>query len=220
MKNSALRIFYIFSLALILSNCITTNYYTARTLEQGKTVMTPGVDNLIWIEEDEGIVKKDVAFTPSLGIATGLPWRFETGIRFYFPYVLEANLRQQLNPRTFKWFDLSANFHMGVCFVDDFEDISEPYYKYGFTISKEILTLQPYLGYYLNNSFLMNGDSDDLSDYTVICFGLAIPFKGNLIFPEWNYYRNEDGDGGFFSFGLGIRASLNESKSVNSAKAE
>jgi len=135
---------------LIISSCITTNYYTARTLEKGKTVLTGGVDNLIWIEEDEGIVDKNLSFSLSLGVATGLPWRFETGIRGYFPYIYEANLRHQLNPREFEWFDISANGHIGVSFSEEFEEVSDPYFKYGLTISKEILNIQPYVSYYLN----------------------------------------------------------------------
>ena len=51
---------------LILLSCFTTNYYTARTLKKGKTVLTGGVDNLIWIEEDGGIVDKNLSFSLSI----------------------------------------------------------------------------------------------------------------------------------------------------------
>ncbi len=212
MKYFTCGILLILYLLLLESGCITTNYYTARTLEQGKTVMTPGVDNLILIKEEDGTVKKGFSFTPSLGVATGLPWRFETGIRLYFPYVLEANLRHQFNPRTFKWFDISVNLHMGFCFNERFVEVSAPYYKYGLTLSKEIFSVQPYVSYYLNKNFMIENRSADISDYSIICFGLAVSFKGDLIFPEWNYYKNKDSTSGYYSFGIGIRATIKKSK--------
>jgi len=193
------------------TGCVTTNYYTGRTLEQGETVLTPGVDNLIWIEKDEGVVEKDISFSISFGVATGLPWRFETGIRGYFPYIYEANLRHQINPRSFEWFDISANFHMGVVFSEDFDELSSPYYKFGLTLSKEIERFQPYISYYINPNYRSQSDWDDISEYSIICFGLAIPFKNDLIFPECNYYTSNHGENGFFTFGIGLRASLGKS---------
>jgi hypothetical protein len=212
MKICILKIFFILYFSIILISCVTTNYYTARTLDEDKTVITPALDNLLWIEEDEGVIEKKVWFTPSLGIATGLPWRFETGIRYFVPYVLEANLRHQINPKSFEWFDISVNGHMGIIFADKFRDVSEPFYKYGLTISKEIYTLQPYFSYYLNKSYFVENRSNDISDYTIICFGVAIPHKNNFIFPEFNYYKNDYGRKGFFSFGIGLRVSTGKSK--------
>jgi hypothetical protein len=78
---------------------------------------------LIWIEEDKGVLDKNLKFSVSLGAETVLAWRFKTGIRAYFPFIYEANLRHQLNPRTFKWFDISANLHMGIIFADRFSNI-------------------------------------------------------------------------------------------------
>ena len=196
-------------LILLISGCITTNYYTGRTLEEGKTVLTPGVDNIIIMEEEEGLLKKNFSFSLSLGIATGLPWRFEAGLRTYFPYIWEADIRYQITPRSFDWFDLSANFHSGVVFSDRFKEVSSPYYKYGFTISKEIMGIQPYVGYYLNSHYLYERDAE-WSDFGVVCFGLAIPFRDDFIIPECNYLRNRDGDFGVYSIGIGIRASLNK----------
>lgn len=197
-------------LILLFSGCVTTNYYTGRTLEEGKTVLTPGVDNLILIEQDEGIVEKKMSFSISFGVAHGLPWRFETGIRGYFPYIYEVNLRHQINPRDFEWFDISFNGHMGFVFSDRFADISPPYFKYGLTISKEIATLQPYFGWYLNNNFSFRTYSDEISDYTIFCFGLAIPFHGDLIMPECNYLQGPDSGPGVYSIGIGLRASLDK----------
>ena len=119
-------------------NCATSNYYTAQTLEQGQTAMTPGVDNLLWIVDDEGIVEKDLYFSPSFGIVTGLPYRLETGIRLY-PYILEASLRHQINPRSFKDFDMSINGHMGVIFGDKDKPISDPYILS--TIAGELISI-------------------------------------------------------------------------------
>jgi hypothetical protein len=212
MKYLRSGIVFVIIINCVTSGCITTNYYTARTLEKGKTVMTPGIDNLIWIETDEGLIPKDVYFTPSLGFAAGLPWRLETGMRFYLPYILEANLRHQLNPSTFKLFDISVNVHVGACLGNEMKYISHPYYKYGLTISKEIYTLQPYFSYYLNKNYFVENKSDGLYDFSIICFGMAIPLQDILIFPEWNYYTNIEADKGFLSFGMGARVPLKKSK--------
>jgi hypothetical protein len=205
-KSLSCLIIYFFT----FSGCITTNYYTGRTLEEGETIVTPGVDNLLLITSEEGVVEKDFSFSLSLGAATGLPWRFETGIRAYFPYIWEANIRHQLNPRSFDWFDLSANFHMGVMFSRKFDEVEPPYYKYGLTISKEIFSLQPFVGYYWNNHFEFEGESE-FNNFQIVCFGLAIPFKDDLIIPECNYYRSPEGEFSVYSIGIGIRASLDKS---------
>jgi hypothetical protein len=212
-KNLGMRFIQIGIVLALLTGCVTTNYYTGQTLEEGETVLTPGIDNLLWITEDDGVVEKNLAFSISFGVAAGLPWRLETGIRGYFPYTYEANVRHQINPRSFDWFDLSANFHAGVTFTEKFEDLSPPYYKYGFTLSKEIKNFQPFISYYWNKSYLVEKDSDDFSDYSIICFGLAIPFRHDLIIPECNYYTNHDGGRGFFTIGIGLRAFLNRSES-------
>ena len=210
LSSFSIKITLIICFIFILSSCITTNYYTGRTLEEGKTVLTPGVDNLVLVESKKGIVEKDLAFSISMGVATGLPWRFEVGIRNYFPYIWEANLRHQLNPRSFDWFDLSANFHAGVVFSAKFEEVSPPYYKYGFTLSKKIFSIQPFISYYLNNQFIFERVAER-TDFEIICFGIAIPFRGDLIIPECSYYRSPSGVD-FYSIGIGIRAFLNKTK--------
>lgn len=213
MKVQAILITCVFLFEFIFTGCMTTNYYTGRTLEKGKAAITPGLDNLILFKENGGNIQKKLFFSPSLGYARGLPLNFETGIRVYFPYVLEANIRNQLNPRTFDLFDVSANFHTGIIFAKGFEEVSHPYFKYGLTISKEIATVQPYLSYYFNKGFMDENNSDALSDFPTICFGLAIPYKDDLIFPEFNYYKNRRGGNGIISFGIGLRASLRRAKS-------
>jgi hypothetical protein len=189
---------------------VTTNYYTAQTLDQGETVITPGVDNLIWIEKHGEVIEKHIAFSVSLGVATGLPWRFETGIRGYFPYIYEANIRHQINPKSFKAFDISANFHCGIGITEKFRSISQPYIKYGITVSKEISSIQPYLSYYLTKDyiFIIENNFGEPANYSILCFGVAIPFKTDLIFPECNYYVAPEGLNGFFSIGIGVRVSL------------
>ena len=210
MKLQLLNLPFLILMITIFASCVTTNYYTARTLDQGETVITPGVDNLIWITRNGEVVEKHLAFSVSLGVATGLPWRFETGIRGYFPYIYEANLRHQINPKSFEAFDISANFHCGIGITEKFREISQPYIKYGITISKEISTIQPYLSYYLSKDyiFILEDNPGEAADYSILCFGVAIPFKTDLIFPECNYYMVSEGKEGFFSIGLGVRVSL------------
>ncbi len=208
MKSEIVYIIFLSAILYMLSGCVTTNYYTAQTLEEGETVLTPGVDNLVWIEKSGEVVEKHLSFSVSLGVATGLPWQFETGIRGYFPYIYEANIRHQINPKSFDLFDISANLHGGIVFTEKFRDISHPYIKYGLTVSKDILSFQPYLSYYLSRNYIIENSSNDTADYSIICFGVAIPFKTDLIFPECNYYMLNQGWEGFFSLGIGVRVSL------------
>jgi hypothetical protein len=203
---------------LLQTGCVTTNYYTARTLTEGETVLTPGVDNLVWIENDGKVVEKHFSFSVSLGVATGLPWRFETGLRGYFPYIYEANIRHQINPSSFKIFDISANFHTGIVFTEKFKDISHPYIKYGLTVSKEIASFQPYLSYFLSTNYIIENSTNEAADYSIICFGIAIPFKTDFIFPECNYYRLHQGAAGYFSLGIGLRVSLDSPALKNKQK--
>jgi hypothetical protein len=208
--SSSISVVLIIYFVMIPSGCITTNYYTGRTLEEGRTVLTPGVDNLLLIEQESGVVDKDLAFSVSMGFAKGLPWRFETGLRCYFPLIWEANLRHQITPRSFDWFDLSANFHAGIVFSTRFEDVSPPYYKYGFTLSKEILSLQPFISYYFNDKFKFER-VDEKTDFRITSFGIAIPNDVDLIIPECSYYRSPFRKD-FYSIGIGLRADLNRSK--------
>ena len=214
-KNKLRSSFASFSIFIILihlvTGCVTTNYYTARTLDQGQTVITPGLDNLIIATKDEGLLKKNVSFTPSFGLATGLGYRLETGFRYFFPYLLEANLRYQINPASFHWFDVSANLHSGVVFADKFRDISKPYWKYGFTFSKQIKKIEPYFSFYFVKNFMVVKEDDEPVDYQTFTFGVAMPvFNGDQILPEINFLKNEFGGKNYFTFGIGFRALLNK----------
>lgn len=193
-------------LCLFDQGCISSNYYTGRTLKNGESVLTPSADNLIVIEEDKGISEKQFGLSPSLGYARGLPWQFEAGIRFHFPYVFEIILRKQLNPESFKLFDISANLHSGVNFPIDSKYVSPPFFKYGLTVSKEIGTIQPYLGYYFINNYNFNREEDIMPQARSISIGIGFKYKKDLVLPEINYFRLRDK--GIFSFGIGIRAFL------------
>ncbi len=198
---------------ILLNGCVTTNYYTGRTLDDGEVVLTPGVDNLVIVENEDGIVQKDLSFSISFGIARGFPWRFEAGIRTYFPYVYEANLRHQINPRSFTWFDISANFHGGVILdIEEPMETTNPYFKYGLTISREIFGTQPYFSYYLVKNALLGELSDNFDFEKTYCAGWALPYSGDLIFPEINYFAGDGVRKGFFTFGIGVRAKLDKAE--------
>lgn len=46
---------------LVINSCLTTNYYTARTLDKGETVLTPGLDNLLIDSSEEA--QRVIAFS-------------------------------------------------------------------------------------------------------------------------------------------------------------
>lgn len=81
------RLLLIFVVAIgFVNGCIiSSNYYTAKTVESGHTVFRPGFDNIAikehgnpWLisEEDKPL------FLPSFGVIRGLPGRFEMGATF------------------------------------------------------------------------------------------------------------------------------------------
>ena len=102
---------------------------------------------------------------------------------------------------------------------DKFDDVSPPYYKFGFTISKEIITLQPYVGYYWNNRFEYERESER-NDLEIICFGIAIPYKDDCIIPECNYYKSSSGGFSIYSIGIGLRVSINKPSNKDGQKNE
>lgn len=198
--------FNLLLMGYLFFSCATTNYYTGKTLESGQSTLTPAIDNLL-IVKDSKVQKKDIVFTPSFGYAKGFPARFEAGVRYYIPYLLEFNIRKQLNPLDFKWFDISANFHTGFLF-SGVDEISAPYFKYGATISKEINRVQPYCSYFYTTNFPYEEDEKP-TGFNSISFGLAFPWKSALVFPEINYFSSINGDHNYFTFGIGLRTSLN-----------
>lgn len=183
---------------MLLTGCATPNYYTGRTLKEGETDIIGGFDNALWVNETKEDSEWDVALKPSasLGIFRGLPWRFEAGLRMYLPYTLEASLRHQINPRSFDWFDISANFHVGTLWL-------EPYTKYGLMLSKEINDYHPYVGLFAYNSYLLETETDVHFDYGVIMLGLGIPLKDFYLMPEINIMSISH-----YTIGIGARRIL------------
>jgi hypothetical protein len=202
-------------LILLVSKCATSNYYTAQTLKKGEKALSPGFDNLFLYDMKD----KDntFGFSPSFGYIHGLPHRFETGLRYYFPFVLEGMVRNQLNPPSFKTFDISINLHVGIryYFDDDGVNIFDEYIKPGLTISKEICEYQPFISYYRMYPEYSIGDEETTKTYmnSVFAFGLAIPYKNDFIIPEINYQcRISNLSEGAFFIGIGIRTFINKKK--------
>lgn len=191
-------------------NCISTNYYTGRTLKKGEKVVASGVDNLIWMNQDRELLDKEFPFSISLGAAYGLPERFEAGFRTVFPYVYEIHVRHQFDPAITRWFDMSLNVHSGLFIMGGSDNGVLPYHRLGMTLSREIQTFQPYVGYYL--VFNHPDEVHDIAFYRMLCFGVGIPRGHDLILPEWNYCFNPHDGGGFYTFGIGIRAALPRSR--------
>lgn len=156
-----------------------------------------GFDNIIIQSMEEGkLLKKEMPLTPSVGLAYGLPYRFEIGIRTYMFITLEGLLRYEITPKTFKYFDLSANLHYGVT-------PSFTYLKYGLTLSKEIYKFEPFVNYfyYQDVKEYFNGNN-------VIGFGLAIPIPHAKVILEMNYpHPTDDSSTGFIIYNIGIRSS-------------
>ncbi|KAA3658143.1 MAG: hypothetical protein DWQ10_11745 [Calditrichaeota bacterium] len=199
----------IFAHLLLFTGCITSNYYSGQTLEKDKQALTLGVDNLLWIVDGEGVVHKGLTFSPGIGFAQGLPLRLEIGGRLYLPTAFEGFLRHQITPRSFQWFDMSANFHTGTIFHENFSEAAPPYTKFGFTVSRKIKSVQPFMGYYINNQY---HDGDASENYRIFTFGIALPNKTDWIYPEFNYFKSRKSSKGFISFGVGVRTSFPKRK--------
>ncbi len=201
------KIIFLFLYPLILSGCLaTTNYYTARTLPAGKMAISPGMDDLIIQSTDKArIIKKPLYFLPSLGLYLGLPYRFETGARWYFTNTYEGILRWQLNPKWFNKFNASANLHYG-----SFQEAYQ-YFKYGFTISKPVRQFEPYIGYYQfawgDNEKIVSVDYNGLiNTHRVISLGISVPIRAGHVFPEINYQFSKDQFGsGLLFYSVGFR---------------
>lgn len=181
---------------------MTPNYYTGCTLENKQAVTTAGIDNLAWYVDDQLRFDKEMPFTINMGYFRGFPWRFEGGLRYFFPYEIETIVRHQLNPRSFKYFNASINLH-SIRFVglQSKMILSQPYYKYGLTISKELGSIHPYISLY-------HYDTSDLTDKNLtstLSFGIQIPHKESWIYPEINYY-GVNSKYGFMTFGIGVRS--------------
>lgn len=184
----SLIILFLFSLMINFLGCIaTTNYYTGRTLKKGRMMISFGLDNIIIQSTDDGLsFNMDMPVSPSLGLVLGLPYRFEGGLRWYYLKTFEGSFRWQVNPRKFRYFDVSTNLHYGSFHLE------AEHFKYGLTASKQLGCFEPFVSHYWYASGETNPISDsDVSDIwrtnRVICAGLAIGVKEGYIIPEINY---------------------------------
>jgi len=203
---------------VFLSSCATSNYYTAQTLKKDEQVLSPGIDNIFMYnpEKKDGIS----GLSPSFGYIHGLPYRFETGIRIFFPFGLEGMLRHQLNPPSFTVFDISSNLHFGARYYinDRNSRFANSYLKAGLTISKEISNSQLYLGYYRifeKYVYHVYYDTENPPKQfdSVLSVGIATWRKGKMIFPEINYqFNSSDISNGILQFGFGFRIFINKKK--------
>jgi len=195
--NKYFPIFLLF-LSCFQFQCIaTSNSYTARTLDKKQFAMSPSIDNIVTCNSEKIKHELEPTFTPSLGIHYGLTNRFELGLRGIYPYTLEGILRYQVLPHTNRICDISANLHYG-CFKLRYL----PYLKYGLLIGKNIRGFEPFLGFYQYDYL------DTEYSFRVINCGIGLPWKDDLIIPEfnWQFYKDDISYGfGFISIGFRIK---------------
>ena len=199
--------------SVIFSGCVvTSNYYTGQTMEEKKLAFAIAADDIIIKSEDKSVeVKKSKLFTPSIIVSYGLPFRFETSLRYIPTKFFDGALRYQVNPRSFDILDCSLNMHYGILLN------SYSYLKYGITVSKNINGFEPYVNYFAYKFIGANGiDVSDgymsgvtekfINDNQSIGFGIGIPLRKAKIYPEisYQYYANGFGNG-LIHFGIGFR---------------
>lgn len=202
-------------LVMFLSGCVTTNGYTAKTLDRGKVVLTPGVNNLLTVEQGSNDdVNTQAGLIPALGVAGGITDNIEIGARWHAPSTVEANLRFQLTPKSFEAFTLSTNAHAGMIFnisgIGD-GDERQGYSKLGATLGKVMNGYEPFISYYRYTTplELVSADVFDREvRWSVLTLGIGIPWKNDLMVPELNYLLTGDGMDGVLTIGFGIRASI------------
>ncbi len=216
--------FLVLFLIIVLDGCTaSSNFYSARTLEENKFAVSFGADDIVTkssgsSSENIGI-SKDLPFAPSVGIFYGLPYRLETGLRWYPIRFLEGSLREQLNPRSFNTFDASINLsYAGLIGVYS-------YLKYGATISKNINEFEPFIYYSFYHTmgnmtgltgssgldgFITNLSSDIINNSRTIGFGIGLPLGKTKFYPEvdYDYYENNITNG-IWHFGVGLRLYTN-----------
>jgi len=186
--------------------CATPNHYTGRTLPNGHKAISAGADNLFIGPDDE--VK--FFMSPSIGYVRGLPFQYEMGLSFYWPYALEGYLRQQITPQSFTLFDASYNLHVGRYFIVADNEINKlsDYYKIGFTVSKNIATYEPFVSYYLV-SLTEKELSNEYRINSVFCYGIGFPYEESTIIPEVNLqFRNGRFNKSKAFYSIGIRSPL------------
>ncbi len=200
--------------AFFLCGCVaSSNFYSGRTLEEGKYSIGVGADDIAMKSSDNSLsVSKNSPFVPSVGGAYGLPWRFEIGMRYYLVNLLGLSLRHQVNPRSFDLVDLSLNLQYDLRF-GQYSDL-----RYGATLSKNIHEFEPYVHYtayhfigsttdVLQDSFISGVAETFVNQNRLIGLGVALPLqKKAKIYPEVNYqYFGGDLSHGLWHFGIGFR---------------
>ncbi len=204
------------AVACTLSGCVaSSNFYTGRTLEEGKAALTVGLDDIAMGSRDESVtVTKTSPLSPSIGGAVGLPLRLELGLRYFPPEFFEGTLRDQINPRSFTAFDVSLDLHYAVLFG------GYSYFRYGATLSKNIHEFEPYVHY---SAYAFAGSAAGEFDGSVtgitdaffhnlrsVGFGIGLPLRSLKVFPEMDYdYVGGDIRHGLWHFGVGFRVYTN-----------
>ncbi len=201
----------------LLCGCVaSSNFHTGRTLEETKIALAFGADDIITKSNDKYLtISKGRPCVLSFGLAYGLPFRFETALRYYPTEFLEASLRYQINPRSFTIFDCSLNCSYARFFG------GYSYLKYGISISKNIHEYEPYIHYSFYHKVgstegdfsggFISGLTGILIDNSLsIGLGVALPFHTAKILPEIDYqYFGTNVSHGIWHFGIGFRTIVN-----------
>jgi hypothetical protein len=187
--------------------CVSSsNFYTGKTLPEGDYTVNLGLDHME-IDNSESALKY-FAISPSIGFSYGLPLKFETGLRYFPPYVFDVSLRKQINPADFTDFDCSLNLGFGYFYRE------YSYLKYGVTFSRDIEGVEPYIHFNFYSlvggvvdglSFVSDAVDDFINKSRVAGFGVSIPSGKTKIIPEVDYqYESGSLDKGWWRFGVGF----------------
>lgn len=214
-KTTKLLILFIPLIAGFCGCVSSSNFHSAKTLDEKQFAVTVGLEDIIIKSEDKTLtISKDAPFSPSFGFAYGLPLKFEPAVRYIPTRMVELSLRKQLTADS-SALDCSANFTYGHLFG------GYSYLKYGATISKDIYGFEPYLHYTFysftgatdddfSDSFLSGAVAGFIDNCRVIGFGLGVPWKKMKMFPEADYqYNKESFSDGIWHFGIGFRLYTN-----------
>jgi len=202
----------LFAIICLTCSCVTTNGYTAKTLNRGQVVLTPGVNNLLNVESNkQAETRFSAGLIPVIGISGGLADNLEVGVRLHAPSTLEGSLRLQLTPKSFDGFDFTLNAHPGIVFDIIEGEESQGYLKLGASLGKQISTYEPFVSFYRYSTPIEFDAADTFRRklrWSVLTIGVGIPRKGDLIVPELNYLLIGDGVDGIITLGIGVRAKI------------